>query len=339
MLEKPDFPDDQIIASLWHEFGLRIVEIAFLAVGGDADTAVYRAAAADGVVYFVKLRHGEFDATSVALPRLLFDSGITQIIPPQRTRSGQLWAEVKEYSLILYLFVAGINGYDVELSASQWAEFGAAVKRIHTLPVPASLTASIRREGFSPEWRDRCRAVFQRLEAETFADSISAAMAALLGARREMVLGAIERAEAMAEIVSARSLEFVLCHNDLHPGNLLLDAGGGVLIVDWDYPILAPKERDLMFIGGGQGFKPYAAEQQELLFYQGYAPAQPDPTALAYYRYERGITDITVESERILSDTLGRPDRARSLEYLGFYFLPGCTLEMARAGDPGPDRL
>jgi spectinomycin phosphotransferase len=88
-----------------------------------------------------------------------------------------------------------------------------------------------------------------------------------------------------------------------------------------------------MFIGGGQGFMPYIAEHEEMLFYRGYGQSQLDPIALAYYRYERGITDISVESERVLSNTLGDQDRAKSLQYLQFYFLPGCTIEMANKVD------
>ena len=156
---------------------------------------------------------------------------------------------------------------------------------------------------------------------------------ALLHTKREMILNAIQRAEKLAQVMASRELEFVPCHSDIHPGNLFIDKKGKVLIVDWDYPTFAPKERDLMFIGGGQGFMPYIAEQEESLFYQGYGQVELDPTALTYYRYERGITDISVESERILSIELGEKDRAQSLEYLGYYFLPGGTLEMAQKLD------
>jgi len=78
---------------------------------------------------------------------------------------------------------------------------------------------------------------------------------------------------------------------------------------------------------------PYIADQEELLFYRGYGQSQLDPIALAYYRYERGITDITVECERVLSNTLGDQDRAQALEILQLYFLPGCTIEMAYKSD------
>ncbi len=43
----------------------------------------------------------------------------------------------------------------------------------------------------------------------------------------------------------------MLCHSDIHGGNVLIAENDALYIVDWDEPIMAPKERDLMFIGGG----------------------------------------------------------------------------------------
>ena len=333
MLEKLDFPDEKIITCIQAEYGLRIDQIAFLPLGGDLSTAVYRAVADNATPYFCKLKRGIFDETSVALPKFLSDQGIAQIIPPITTKSGQLWAELDEFKLILYPFIEGTNGYDVELSERQWADFSATLKQIHTTIMPPALVRKIRKEGYSPEWRETCRNIIQRLDDERFDDPITVEMAAFLRPKREMITNAIARAEQLARVMASISTEFVLCHSDIHPGNLFIDTKGTLFIVDWDYPRLAPKERDLMFIGGGQGFMPYIAEQEEMLFYRGYGQSQLDPIALAYYRYERGITDISVESERVLSNTLGDQDRAQSLQYLQFYFLPGCTIEMANKVD------
>ena len=43
MLEKPDLQDEKIIACLQDEYGLLVVQVAFLPLGADRDTAVYRA--------------------------------------------------------------------------------------------------------------------------------------------------------------------------------------------------------------------------------------------------------------------------------------------------------
>ena len=332
MLIKPDVRDEKISACLQANYGLRIVHLAFLPLGGDLSTAVYRASADDETPYFCKLKRGVFDETSVELPTYLSEQGITQIIPPLTTKTGQLRAELDEFKLILYSFIEGKNGYEVELSAHQWAEFGAALQRLHTTVVPLALVAKIQKESFSAEWRERCRNVIKRL-GETCVDPIATKTAAFLTPKRDTILGAVGRAEQLAQTVASSSTDFVLCHSDIHPGNLFINTRGILFIVDWDYPMLAPKERDLMFVGGGQGFMPYSAEREERLFYQGYGQARPDPMALAYYRFERGITDITVECERIFSSTLGDRDRAQALKILQLYFLPGCTLEMAYKAD------
>ena len=329
MLEKPDIPDERILVCLQAEYGLPSLQIDFLPIGGDLSTAVYRLVTQEETPYFCKLKRDAFDPVSVALPAFLSEQGISQVIPPLLTQSGKLWAVMDEFHLILYPFVEGTNGYELELTEQQWADFGAAIKQLHTTSIPPAVLSHLQRESYSPEWRDPCRRIMERLEHETFHDPVTLDLVLFLQSRGEMVLELLRRAEGLAQVMALRSLDFVLCHSDIHPGNLFIDGQGTLFIVDWDYPMLAPKERDLMFIGGGEGYKPYIAAQEERLFYQGYGQAQIDPIALAYYRCERAIMDITVETERILSDTLGIQDRARAFDYLGYYFLPGGTVEMA----------
>jgi spectinomycin phosphotransferase len=333
MLDKPDFEDEKIIACLQAEYGLPIVQVAFLPLGSDLSTAVYRAVADDETAYFCKLKRGVFDDTSVEIPRLLSEQGIAQIIPPLATKNGQLRAALGEFNLIVYPFIEGTNGYDVELTDRQWADFGTGLKRIHTTVVPATLTRNIQKEAYAPGWREKCKQFIARLDAETFDDPVVVDLAALLRSNRDLVLDLIGGAERLAPVMAARSLEFVLCHSDIHPGNLFIDLQGSLFIVDWDYPMLAPKERDLMFIGGGQGFMGRTAPEEETLFYQAYGQSQIDPIALAYYRYERNITDVAVACEQILSSKQGGQDRAQSLQYLKWYFWPNGAIEIALRSD------
>jgi spectinomycin phosphotransferase len=48
VLEKPNLEDEKIVACLQEAFGLRTAQFAFLPLGGDLDTALYRAVAQDG---------------------------------------------------------------------------------------------------------------------------------------------------------------------------------------------------------------------------------------------------------------------------------------------------
>ncbi len=336
MLEKPAIPDKHITTCLAHEYGLHITGLAFLPLGADAYAAVYRAEAADGRAYFVKLRRGPVAVIALALPAWLHAQGIAAVIPPLRTRSGELSAGLPPWAVIVYPFVAGQDGFTIPLADHHWKVFGAALRRIHSAPVPPALTARIPRETFGPRWRNRVRAFLEQAAAEQFADPIAAEVGALLRTERATIQALIARAEALAAQLGADPPPFTVCHADIHAGNLLIDTQDRLYIVDWDAPILAPRERDLMFVGGGLGGDGHTPQEEEALFYQGYGRVTLDPVALAYYRYERIIVDIAEFCDQLLLSAAGGDDRARSLHYLRSNFAPDGVLAIARASDRAP---
>ena len=261
MLTAPDLPDEVIIACLQNEYDIRAVQLSFLPVGADRNTAVYRVVAEDEAQHFLKLRRGIFDETSVTLPKFLSDLGVEPIIAPVAIKTGQLWASMDAFKEILY-------------------------------------------------------------------DSLSERVAAFLKNNRVEILDLIGRAERLAVTLQAQSPEFVLCHSDTHGGNILIDVSGALFIVDWDEPILAPKERDLMFIGGA-----WYRTAEEALFYQGYGRTQLDPVALAYYRYERIVEDTAIFCERILLAAESSEDREQCFRFLSGAFLPDNIRDMVYRSD------
>ncbi len=329
MLEKPPLSEEVILASLQVNYALHPVEVAFLPLGADLNTAAYRVLAGDGSLYFLKLRRGVFDPSSVTLPRWLFDHDVPQIIPPLATQNGSLCGRLGEFTTILYPFVEARDGYAVALSGRQWVEFGAALKKIHTVNLPGEILRLIRRETYSPHGRQVVRQHLGQLDSRPFADPVAVDLAAFLKSRQVEVLDLVARAGRLAQALQASPPPSILCHSDLHAGNVLIDAGGRLYIVDWDDPILAPKERDLMYPGGAQGFIGHTPEQEEALFYQGYGPTQVDARALAYYRCERIIQDLAIYCDQIFLSNAGGEDRQQALQYLKSNFLPGNTIEIA----------
>jgi len=116
MLEKPDLQDKKISACLQDEYGLHVAQVAFLPLGVDQNAAVYRVVAEDETPYFFKLRRGVFDETSVALLKFFSNQGIAQIIAPLATQTGQLWTNLDAFKVILYPFIEGHDGYEVDYS-------------------------------------------------------------------------------------------------------------------------------------------------------------------------------------------------------------------------------
>ena len=333
MLEKPDIQDEKIIACLHDEYRLPVVRVAFLPLGADLNTAVYRVRADDDTEYFVKLRRGVFDETAVAIPKFLSDQGIGHLIAPLTTKTGQLWASLDAFKLILYPFLEGRNGYEADLLDCHWGDLGTTLKSIHAVVVPPALAQCIQKETYSPQWREIVKTFLERVETDAYDDPVALKVAAVLKAKRHEIVDLVGRAERLAVELQARSPELVLCHSDIHAGNVLIGAAEDLYIVDWDNPILAPKERDLMYVGGGLLGGRRAPQEEESLFYQGYGQTQIDPVALAYYRYERIIQDIAVECEQLLLTNEGGADREQSLQYMVSNFLPDGVIDIACRSD------
>jgi len=154
-------------------------------------------------------------------------------------------------------------------------------------------------------------------------------MAAFLKTKRDETLELVKQTEQLALALNAQPPEFILCHADIHAWNLLIDVNDALYMVDWDTLIFAPKERDLMFVGGGLGGNGHTPQEEEILFYQGYGQTQINQIAMAYYRYERIIEDIAVYCEQIFLSDNGGEDREQSLENLKSNFLPNGTIEIA----------
>lgn len=333
MLEPPDLHETAISACLGAAYGLSIAEIVFLPLGADPDTAVYRAVASDGRVYFLKLRRGHFPEASVSIPYWLAQSGMRQLIAPIAARAtGALSAPLAPFTAILYPFISGESGWDVALSPRQWAEFGASLRQLHAAAPPPALLATVPHETYTPAWRQLLAAFLQQAAEQPFADPVAAEFARLLVAQQRTIRQLIARAEQLAGMLRRQPPDLCLCHGDIHAGNLLIDPAGQLYLVDWDTLVLAPKEHDLMYIGAGIGGI-WNSDAEAAQFYAGYGPAAISPAALAYYRYERIVQDIAVSCQQLLASAAGGDDRPVVLRQIAGQFAPGNVVAVAIATD------
>jgi spectinomycin phosphotransferase len=334
MLEKPNISDNLNISRLKEEYNLHVAELTFLPLGADMGTAVYRVTTVDGTAYFLKLRRG-FEEITVTVPIFLKSQGIQEIIAPIETKSKRGWADFGDYRMILYPFIKGKDGFERELSDHHRKALGSALKRIHSTQLPPDLKSLIPQENFSPPWRKNLGSFQEQVENQIYDDHTAAKLAGFMKSRRGVITRLIERAEKLASELQSQPLDFVLCHTDIHGGNILIGRDGQLpvptnhlYIVDWDNPLLAPKERDLMFIGGGiDGI--WKSERDIAVFYEGYGQTEVNLSALSYYRYERVVEDLAVIAEQLLLTDQGGEDRERSYGWFTSNFEPGQTIEIA----------
>jgi spectinomycin phosphotransferase len=332
MLTPPNIPISFIIERLAAEFGVQAERLEFLPLGADTSTAVFRAEAG-AQVYFLKLRRGAFNPITVKLPAYLHAHGLHALIPPLPTRAAQAWEQLEPadlpdqaYTMILYPFIAGENAYQQRPTPAQWQAFGTALAHLHAVRLPPHLGAQLPVETFPALQRDATRAALAAAEATTYRDPVAAQLKDDLRGWRQTITTMLDRTDALADALRARPPAFVVCHSDIHAGNLHLTPGGELYLVDWDAPLYAPKERDLLLIGGCSTWND---PQETALFYAGYGQPVLHPQTLVYYRYQRVIEDIAAYCQQLLESDEGGADRPRSLRHLRSNLTPGGEIELA----------
>jgi spectinomycin phosphotransferase len=332
MLERPNLPDQKIIECLRQGYGLSVTGFEFLPIGNDSATWVYRATGRDGQSYFVKLRKGKPYEPGVTIPRYLKDSGMAQIIEPLPTQTGALWHNLDGFTLFLYPYINGRSGMDSGLTDAQWVEYGAAVRHIHTTTLPAALAQQLPQETFAPH--PRWTGVVRRLQAEIhhqeYDSPAEKELAAFWRARHEEIGRILARTEELGRQLQQRPAPFVLCHADIHVANLLLDQTGRLYVIDWDQPMLAPKERDLVYILDAAIGQVVTGPREEALFFQGYRNTDVDPLALTYYRYDWVVQDLGSYAEQALfNPEVSEASKQDAAEGLFVLFRPGSSVEGA----------
>ena len=333
MLERPPFSDDAIARVLRDAWGVESVEIAFLPLGADVNSAAFAVTTLADQRWFLKMRRGTVVGPTIEVPYALARSGIAEVVAPVATRTNTPVAPLADFSLALYPFIDGANGFDRPLDSRQLAQLGSAARRIHEAVLPDNLMRALPTETWSDRWRT---GLGRRLgETATPPTPVGKKLRELLNAHRETIQRLVARSADLAERLPPRKLPNVLCHADLHGGNVLVGVDG-IHIIDWDTPILAPRERDLMFVGGGIAGA-WSTEADRASFYAGYGPVEIDPVALAYYRTERIVEDIAVTCDEILDRDADDANAETLFGHLEGQFRPGGVIDIAFATPDGTD--
>jgi len=269
-----------------------------LPIGYDANAGVFRGAATTGV-YFLKVKRTPIDLVSVLLPRDLHARGLTEVVAPVLTVNGENWGVIGEFALLIYPFIETRPA--TRLNPEQWIVFGATLRRLHQTPLADALHPLMTQETFIPS--PRCVQIIHRIEStirtHSWTHAVKQAFVAFWVEQAAVIQQVVERAEQLGQRLGTTSPAQVICHADIHTGNLLVDTVGGLHIVDWDQPMLAPIERDLLFVTDGERDLLFVTDgvfwttpEDETQFFRGYGPVTIDPVVMAYYRYTRALEGV-----------------------------------------------
>jgi len=278
-----------LAGTLRRHYGIDAASVAPISGGQDDAASVYRVETRDSR-YLVKVRPaGASRDVAASIARHLRDVGVGHVVAPVATLADTASVQDGAVAVTVYPFVAGRTGVEAGLSSEQWRELGAFARRLHSTRLPPGLRVG--RETYRPREID----VVRRVDAAIAEHD--GEVAETWRRHRDAILALVDRTETLGRELAQRSLRLVTCHADLHTWNVLVDDAGELWVVDWDEVVLAPKERDLMFVVGGISER-LVAPADTVSFFEGYGDAEVDPLALAYYRHAWATQDIGSYAER-----------------------------------------
>jgi spectinomycin phosphotransferase len=315
MYEKLNIPDDALRAVLRDQYGVEAAALTFLPLGLDSMAGVYRVVSEQGTAYLLKAKAGPFYEAGYLVARYLRDQGITEIVAPLRAKLHALWTKLGEWTITLYPFIDGEHGWTPGMTDAQWQAVGTVIRQMHQVRLPQEGFAGLRRETFDPTGYRRSVAA---LEAEHIVaaggSQAEQALRAVWLEHRALIHQVLASLETLAALLRRQAGPFVVCHADLHPSNIMRAQNDQVFVIDWDDVLLAPKERDFIFVGEAPAHGSVRAGRAA--FFAGYGDRTIDWVALTYYLWERVMQDVISFAEEVVGrDDLEEASKAESVAW------------------------
>ncbi len=327
VLQDPGLDPRELAGALRMAYGVDASTFTFVP-GYDLQAASYQVTAAEGR-FFLKVRSDAVQEAALDVPRALLEAGVPNILAPLRTRSSGLWAAMDGRSLVLQPFVRGQNAMVAGLTEDRWRTFGATLRAVHDSGLERSFAGRLPVDTFSLPAAAQVIDNLKLANSQTFESPAAKRLAAFWREHAGRIGAVLERAAELGALLRSRSFERVLCHADIHAANILVTDRGGIVLVDWDGPMIAPRERDLLFVIGSRIAR-RVEPHEEAHFFKGYGAVEVDRDAIVYYRYERILEDIGVDGASVFGDgSLTEGAREAQVDTVMSFFDPGRDLETA----------
>jgi spectinomycin phosphotransferase len=296
--ERPsDISDRELAAVLLAKWELAVAGLRYLPVGfGGYHWLATDAAASRWFVTVTDLA-GPYGADLHAAMETAADlaaRGLDFAVVPVRTAQGQVVARLgARYAVTVFPYVRGEAGrWGDPLSAADRLAITAMLAALHAVAPPGQ--APVRALGLAG--RGELSLALRERHVRWTTGPYAEPARGLLAEHADGLVSALDRFDALVRQVGSDGRPLVITHGEPHPGNLLRD-GPGFLLVDWDSVGIAPPERDLHWV-----LTDYGHEAAAYTAMTGHTVSQD---AVALYRLRWPLDDI-----RLFLAELRGPHRA-----------------------------
>ena len=256
-----DIDESDVMEAIRLAYGLPVERITFFTTGWVS--YCYKVETAAGKRYLLKLYDESTPALLIASSRdfylpLTYQLCTRQFLPqiacPVPAKDGSFSVRTGPYHIILFHFIEGEQVGFGRLPDEILVKLAGLVGRLHKSTCSLQLANPLI-ERFAIAFEDVLPTGLEALA------NLGPGRRPGLGVYRKLLMphrseirGYLDRLKGLQSVVRNRAWEMVVCHTDLHGGNLLVDSADNLYILDWEGAMLAPPEQDLFFFAGQDTF-------------------------------------------------------------------------------------
>jgi spectinomycin phosphotransferase len=311
----PHIDDEEIITAVNAAFGIELPLLDFLPLGEGA--WVYRGEDSAKHVWFIKLVRDSNPVIERVTTYLHDTLHLNFVAAPIASKLPEP-PSVKDSYLTVYPFLEGEMLGSRDLNPFK-AEIGGNLQRLHEAHLSDQLLGLLPTESFQT-FQDLARERVRRARQRRIDDVLMPRLAKVMEAQARTIDVILENGRLVSDYCRARAstYEFVVCHADCHPYNVM-NTPHGLMMVDWDGIMLAPRERDLMF---------YAQDMRAVTdLHRAYGlDYQLDEHLITYYAYEWVLQEFADYLGRLFDSSLGANAHEHALEEFELLFGGGDQL-------------
>ncbi len=230
---------------------------------------------------------------------LVHKHGIKNISNPIKNNNGNLITDYKRFPIVVYEFIEGKHPKPKEVSDLNPKVMAQIIAKIHKIN-PKNF--NLANESTDLKWEGRIDEFIDKAKKSNKKD-----LKKLIIGKEDLLISTFEKVKELVIYVKKRKEGRVICHGDLHEGNLLVN-NKGIFIIDWDEVAKSLPERDIVWFYKN---KTFLSEYKKNI--KGY---KIDKKAIEYYKKHMWIRDITYFIKKLLRDDLTKVERKLGLNLI-----------------------
>ena len=172
------------------------------------------------------------------------------VVHPYKTLNQNFYAKMGEYTVAVFDYVEGKPLGQSGFDPNDWQQAANLTALLHQSVQCPSLP-SLPEERFEIWFEDWLLKVLDAIENPTpLNNEIEYKTRKLLILEKNNIEQTLDRLKELVKVINLRSIDMVLTHGDMNPGNIIKDRKGDLHVIDWSKLAIGPPERDLVnFMG------------------------------------------------------------------------------------------